>query len=139
MSELRDMHFLIADDAPQGYRSVQDLVESDPTWHVVAEATDGREAVEKALFYEPDIVLLDVVMPGLDGIRAASEIKTALPSARIIVYTAHHNDLFRQRALAAGADAFFFKEDLDRFALEQLVQKWFSQAPVSISRKEEVP
>ena len=139
MSELRDMHFLIADDAPQGYRSVRDLVESNPAWHVSAEVTNGREAVEKVLLYEPDIVLMDVVMPGLDGIRAASEIKTALPSARVIVYTAHHNDLFRQRALAAGADAFFFKEDLDRFALERLIQKWFSQDPVSISRKEEDP
>lgn len=122
---MRTIHFLIADDAPQGYSSMQELVESNPAWRVVSGAANGREVVEKAILHMPDIVLMDVVMPKLDGIRVARHLKTVLPAMRIIVYTAHHNDVFRQRALAAGADAFFFKEELDRLALKKLIQQWF--------------
>jgi DNA-binding NarL/FixJ family response regulator len=119
------LHFLLADNSAVVCQELRQFIASIPTWQVVAEAVDGQEAVHLASIHYPDVALVDVVMPGLDGIRAAQSIKAASPATRIIVYTAYHNGAFRGHALAAGADAFFWKEDLDLPMLEVLVAQWF--------------
>jgi len=119
--------FLLADDSPATRRELRRLIGPHPGWQVVAEAADGREAVRLAAIHHPDVALVDVIMPGLDGIRAAGCIKAVSPATRVIVYTAHRNHAFRRRALATGVDAFFFKEELELSVLEELIERWFPE------------
>jgi DNA-binding NarL/FixJ family response regulator len=131
------LRFLLADDSPVARRGLRQLIAPHPHWQVVAEATDGREAVRLAAHHHPDVALVDVIMPTLDGIRATRRIKAVSPTTRIIVYTAHRNRAFRRRALAAGADAFFLKEELQLSALEELVEGWFPQSEERREKGEE--
>ncbi len=123
------MRFLVADDFAPARQTLCQLIESHPGWYVVASAVDGLKAIRQAMAHNPHIVLIDVIVPALDGIRAARRIKAASPATRVIVYTAHHNSAFRRRALSAGADAFFLKEELDFSTLEALVRRWFPEEP----------
>jgi len=92
--------------------------------------------VRLAAIQHPDVALVDVIMPGLDDIRAARRIKAVSPATRVIVYTAHRNHAFRHRALAAGADAFFFTGELRLPALEELIERWFPESEERRGRKE---
>jgi DNA-binding NarL/FixJ family response regulator len=78
---------LIADDHESVIRTVRTLLEANPDWKVCGEAVDGREAVAKALELRPDIILLDLAMPTLNGLSAAHEISEALPDVPIILHT----------------------------------------------------
>ena len=78
---------LIADDHESVIRTVRTLLEANPDWKVCGEAVDGREAVAKALELRPDIILLDLAMPTLNGLSAAHEISEALPNVPIILHT----------------------------------------------------
>jgi len=93
------MHFLIADDFADVRQELWQLFASQPTWRVVAEAADGQEAMRLAAIHRPDVALVDVIMPGLDGIQAAWRTKAASPATCIIVYTAYHNGAFFRRCL----------------------------------------
>lgn len=78
---------LIADDHESVIRTVRTLLEANPDWKVCGQAVDGREAVAKALELRPDIILLDLAMPTLNGLSAAHEISEALPNVPIILHT----------------------------------------------------
>ena len=80
-----------------------------PTWKVIAEAGDGLEAVEKATKLRPDVVLLDIAMPVLNGIEAAKRIKQASPASKIIFLTQDIDGEVRSAALATGAEGWVFK------------------------------
>jgi DNA-binding NarL/FixJ family response regulator len=123
---LKTISFLVANNSITALNSLKELIESHPSWRVIAEASDGLEAVRLAEACHPDLALLDVVMPRLNGIKAAQRIKEASPNTRIIIYTAYHEDVFRRRAMEARADAFFWKEELNRPALEALIEQWFN-------------
>jgi DNA-binding NarL/FixJ family response regulator len=123
---LKTISFLVANNSITTLNYLKELIESHPSWRVIAEAFDGLEAVRLAEAYHPDLAILDVVMPGLSGIKAARRIRESSPNTRIIIYTAHHEKVFRRRAIEAGADAFFWKEELNRSTLEALIEKWFN-------------
>ncbi|HID32991.1 MAG TPA: response regulator transcription factor, partial [Anaerolineae bacterium] len=116
--------FLIADDFPSSRAQLRNVIESTARWRVVGEADDGSEAIAKARQLRPHIVILDVSMPGINGIRAAKAIKESLPETHIIIYSAHNAPLIAQRALAAGADAYFDKSELEQKTLSKLVAQW---------------
>jgi len=122
----KTISFLVANNSIATLNSLKELIESHPYWEVVAEASDGLEAVRLAEACHPDLALIDVIMPGLNGIRVTRRIKEASPNTRIIIYTAHHENIFRQRAIEAGVDAFYWKEELNRSALEALIEQWFN-------------
>src|SRR3984893_4444577 len=100
MSGLR---ILIADDHEVARQGIRPLLESQPGWEVCAEAKDGREAVELASNSKPDIALLDIGMPNLNGLDAARQILAMSPAIRILILTMHDAEQVVREVLAAGA------------------------------------
>ncbi|MFB4320537.1 response regulator [Actinomadura sp. 21ATH] len=100
---------LLADDEAMIRAGVRAILAADPGIEVVAEAGDGREAVELALGHRPDVALLDIRMPRLDGLAAAAEIRRAAPATQVIMLTTFGEDEYIARALSGGAAGFLLK------------------------------
>jgi DNA-binding NarL/FixJ family response regulator len=109
---------LVADDHDIVRRGLRDLLEKQPGWKVVAEATNGREAVEKAKLFKPDVSILDVSMPSLDGLEAARQIVQSGSQTKVLILTMHHSDPLIQQMLKAGVKGYVLKSD----AATELVQ-----------------
>jgi DNA-binding NarL/FixJ family response regulator len=105
------LRILIADDHELARRGIRALLESHPGWEVCAEARDGREAVDLTAELNPDIVLLDVGMPNLNGLEAARQILTASPKVAILILTMLDSDQTVREVLRAGAKGFLLKSD----------------------------
>lgn len=112
------VRILIADDHELTRRGVQACLESQPEWKVVGEAATGHEAVEKARQLAPDVVILDISMPELNGLEAARQILKAVPQAEILILTMHESEVLVRRALEAGARAFVSKSDVAHHLIE---------------------
>jgi DNA-binding NarL/FixJ family response regulator len=100
---------VMADDEAMIRAGVRAILSTDPEIEVVAEACDGQEAVELTLACRPDVVLLDIRMPRLDGLAAAAEIRRAAPDTGVVVLTTFGEDEYIARALADGAGGFLLK------------------------------
>jgi RNA polymerase sigma factor (sigma-70 family) len=100
---------LIADDDDLMRAGLIELLTSDPEIEIVGEASTGREAVERARRRAPDVVLMDVRMPDLDGIAATRELSRAAPDARVLILTTFEQDDYVFGALRAGASGFLLK------------------------------
>ncbi|GAA1076053.1 response regulator [Nocardiopsis composta] len=100
---------LLADDEPLVRAGVATILRTDPGIEVVAEAGDGRSAVELALSHRPDVALLDVRMPVLDGLGAAAELRRAAPGIAVAMLTTFDEDAYVARALEEGASGFLLK------------------------------
>ncbi|GIG64056.1 response regulator [Phytomonospora endophytica] len=103
------IRILLADDELMIRAGVKAILATDPGIEVVAEAGDGREAVELARAHRPDIALLDVRMPRLDGLAAAAEMRKAVPDTKVVMLTTFGEDAYIARALAEGAAGFLLK------------------------------
>ncbi|MFI5614625.1 response regulator [Amycolatopsis sp. NPDC051903] len=103
------IRLLLADDETMIRAGVAAILASDKDISVVAEAGDGREAVAQALATRPDVALLDIRMPGLDGLAAAEEIRRLLPGTGVIMLTTFGEDDYIERALGLGASGFLLK------------------------------
>jgi DNA-binding NarL/FixJ family response regulator len=106
MSQVR---VLIVDDVPYVRRDLCTLLTVNEETQVVGEAGDGHEAIRQAEMLHPDVVLMDLEMPVMDGYTAAREIKAICPSSRVIALSIHGDDDSRSRASRAGVDAFVEK------------------------------
>ena len=104
---------LLADDHPLLRQGLRLIIEREPDLCVVAEAGDGREAVAQALQHRPDLAILDVAMPILNGLGAARELHKRLPDVRILMLSMHDNEQFFFDALEAGADGYLLKSAVD--------------------------
>ena len=101
---------LIADDHPVVRSGIKGMLEPDPGFDVVGEASSGLEAVALALREHPDVVLMDLQMPGLDGASATTQIKAQLPKTQVLVLTTYAADADIVRAIDAGAVGYLLKD-----------------------------
>ncbi|HEY6891812.1 MAG TPA: response regulator transcription factor [Solirubrobacter sp.] len=101
---------VLVDDHVLVRSGMRALLDAQPDFEVTGEASDGAEGVELALTTRPDVVLMDLAMPVLDGIEATKRILAAGSNARILVVTSHDDDSLVLRALRAGATGFFLKD-----------------------------
>jgi DNA-binding NarL/FixJ family response regulator len=109
---------LVADDHDIVRRGLRDLLEKQPGWRVVGEATNGREAVEKAKQLKPDVSILDISMPSLDGLEAARQIVASGSPTKVLILTMYHSDPLIKQMLKAGVRGYVLKSD----AASELVQ-----------------
>lgn len=108
------LRILIADDHELARSGIRALLETHAGWEVCGEAKDGRETVELALSLRPDIVLLDIGMPNLNGLEAARQILTSTPEVAILILTMHDSDNVVREVLRAGARRYLLKSDAGR-------------------------
>ncbi len=106
---MTDIRLLIVDDIPPVRRELHGLLDLAGHVQVIGEAADGAEAVRLSIALQPDVVLMDLEMPVLDGFAAARQIKALLPSCRLIALSIHEEAATRLQALQAGFDAFIPK------------------------------
>ncbi len=122
MSALR---ILIADDHELARDGIRSLLEDHPDWEICGEAKDGREAVAFASTLRPDVCLLDIGMPNLNGLDAARQIGAMLAETSILILTVHDSEQMVREVLATGARGFILKSDAGRdlvAAIEALAQ-----------------
>ncbi|MBZ4017927.1 response regulator transcription factor [Streptomyces purpurogeneiscleroticus] len=100
---------LVADDEPMIRAGVRAVLAGDPEIAVVAEAADGRQAVDLVQRHRPDVAVLDIRMPGLGGIEAAAEIRRTAPATGVVMLTTFGEDEYILRALSGGAAGFLIK------------------------------
>lgn len=100
---------VLADDEPMVRAGVRAILASDPEIEVVAECGDGRAAIEAVRTHRPDVVLLDIRMPVLDGLSATAELRKVAPEVPVVILTTFDEDAYVARALAEGARGFLLK------------------------------
>jgi DNA-binding NarL/FixJ family response regulator len=105
---------LLADDHEVVRAGLRALLEEQSGWEVVAEAVDGRDAVEKASKLRPDAVVIDIAMPSLNGLEAVRQIVKAVPNTKVLVLTMYDSDPLIQQVLQAGARGYLLKSDAGR-------------------------
>src|SRR6267154_2537894 len=105
---------LVADDHEVVRRGLCALLRNQPDWDVCGEAKDGRDAVEKVLMLKPEVVILDIGMPNLNGLEATRQILKANPQVKVLILTLHDSDQVVQEVLNAGARGFLLKTDAAR-------------------------
>jgi DNA-binding NarL/FixJ family response regulator len=105
----RPLRVLIVDDKPQVRRDLRRLLALHKALEIAGEAADGLEAVRKAGEIRPDVILLDLEMPVLDGYAAARQIKTRWPGCRVVALSVHSYPSAREKAAQAGVDEFIEK------------------------------
>ena len=117
---------LIADDHEIVRRGLRALIESQPNWEVVGEAVTGREAVELAKQFTPQVAVLDVSMPEMNGLEATRQILKALPQTEVLILTMHDSEQVVREVLDSGARGYVLKSDAGRdliSAVEALRQR----------------
>lgn len=134
MSQLR---IVIADDHTMIREGLRASLEARPGWVICAEATTGRQAVEHALKLRPDIAILDISMPELNGLEATRQIHQALPKTEVLILTMHDSDELVRAVVAAGAHGYLLKTDAGRLLVDA-VETLSQHKPYFTSRMEEI-
>lgn len=116
----RPIRILCVDDHPLLREGIAAMVNAEADLKLVAEASNGKEAVEQFRSHKPDITLMDLQMPGFNGIEAIIDIRNDFPNARIIVLTTYSGDVQVLRALRAGAQGYLLKGHVHRELLETI-------------------
>ena len=115
-----NLRILIADDHDIVRQGTRAMIEQHPGWEVCGLAANGREAVAQANKLSPDIVILDMSMPELNGLEAAIQIKGQRPATEILMFTAHESDELIRKAFGAGVKSFVFKTEAHHCLFEAI-------------------
>ena len=107
---MADLRLLIGDDHTLFRHGLRRILEDRKDWELVAEADDGRAAVRKAVALKPDVAILDIGMPQLNGIDATRQIVRKVPSVRVLILSMHSDETYVTRALNAGATGYILKD-----------------------------
>jgi two-component system, NarL family, response regulator NreC len=110
---MRRIRILLADDHTLVRQGLRKLLEERPDWEVIAEAGDGREAVRLAEQHKPDVAILDVAMPLLNGIETTRQITRRVPNTRVLVLSMHADEAYVTQILQAGATGYLLKDSAD--------------------------
>ena len=110
---MKPIRILLADDHVVMRRGLRLLLESQPDFSVVGEASDGRQALEQAQAVKPDVAILDIAMPNLGGIETAERIAAALPDTRIVILSMHSDEGYVLRSLKAGVKGYLLKDSAE--------------------------
>jgi two-component system, NarL family, response regulator NreC len=110
MAKLR---ILLGDDHTLLRQGLRKILQERPDWEVVAEAGDGRDAVRQALAIQPDIAILDIGMPLMNGIEATRQIVRRRPDIHVLILSMHANEAYLIQALKAGAKGYLLKDSAD--------------------------
>jgi len=105
---------LIADDHDVVRSGLGSILEAHPNWEVVAEASDGKEAILKAIETKPDVAVLDYSLPLVNGVEATRQIRARLPRTEVLIFTMHDNESLIEELLKAGARGYLLKSDASR-------------------------
>lgn len=137
MTEEQSIRILIADDHPVVRRGLGSLINITPGMELVGEATDGVEAVDQARSLQPDVILLDLMMPRKTGLEAISEIKQENPDARILILTSFAEDDQVLPAIKAGALGYLLKDSAPEMLIQAIhdVYRGESSLHPTIARK----
>jgi DNA-binding NarL/FixJ family response regulator len=109
MPNARPLRILLADDHATVRHGLKLLIDAEPDMKVVAEASDGAAAVRQAVELKPDVVVMDISMPGMNGLAATQALKKAQHNARIVTLTRHADDAYLQELLRAGVSGYVLK------------------------------
>jgi DNA-binding NarL/FixJ family response regulator len=128
---------LIADDHDIVRKGLRALVQEEPSWQVVADVQDGRSAVVKTQELKPDVAILDIAMPSLNGLDATKQIVKVNPDTKVLILTMHDSERLIQHVLNAGARGYLLKSDAGRdlvVAIRALLlgQTYFTQKVAQI-------
>jgi DNA-binding NarL/FixJ family response regulator len=108
------LRLLLGDDHTLLLHGLKKILEERPEWQVVGEAADGREAVRQAIALTPDVAVLDIGMPLLNGIEATRQIVKRVPECRVLILSMHSDEAYITRAIQAGAKGFLLKDAADK-------------------------
>jgi two-component system response regulator NreC len=108
------LRILIADDHEVVREGMRALIEHEPGWDVCGIAINGQEAVDAAKKLKPEVVVLDMTMPELDGLEALRQIKRASPNTEVVMFSAHHSEEVIEDLFAAGAKSYIQKSEAGR-------------------------
>ena len=117
---MNNVRVLVADDHEVVLEGVRALLAREPGLEVCGVASNGREAVASATRTKPDVVVLDMTMPDLDGLSAIRQIKRALPKTEVVVYSAHSSEAVIEGAFDAGAKSYIGKGDAGRVLIDAI-------------------
>jgi DNA-binding NarL/FixJ family response regulator len=131
------LRILIADDHDVMREGTRAVIERQSGWTVCGTATNGREAIAQASELQPDIVIMDMTMPDLNGLDAAIQIKRRLPDTEILMFTGHETDDLIRQAFEAGVKSFIFKSEAHHFLVDA-VESLSRHKPFFTSRVSEI-
>jgi DNA-binding NarL/FixJ family response regulator len=134
---MKNLRILLADDHDLMRRGLRALLVTRPGWEVCGEARTGREAVEHVEQLRPDIVIMDISMPDLNGVDAARKIKKISPHTEILILSVHYSDQLIRDVVDAGARGYIIKSDSDR-ELVVAVEALANHKPFFTSRATEI-
>ena len=114
------LRLLLGDDHTLVRHGLRKILEEQPEWTVVSEVGDGREAVREAVLHKPDVAIIDVAMPLLNGVDATQQIVRRVPETRVLMLSMHAEEAYVMRALQAGATGYMVKDSAGKELLKAI-------------------
>ena len=134
---MKNLRILLADDHEMLRRGLRTILTEQPGWEICGEAVDGRQAVEMAQKLRPDVIVMDIAMPELNGLEATRQIRRVMPRAEILVLTFDESEALVREVLNAGARGYVLKNDVSR-VLVHAVESLSQHRPYFTSKVAEV-
>lgn len=121
------MRLLVVDDHEVVRRGVRSLLSGQAEWDVCGEAVDGQDAIEKARELQPDVIVMDVSMPRLNGLEATRQLRNVLPQCEVLILSQHENSEMARQALKAGARGYVVKSSISRDLISAVAKAYRHQ------------